>query len=126
MQRQERILKVLTCWRLMSVKLQQEKTRFAEIEKLHRENSKKLYTKLTGMMVGRCYKTITVGAANEFVEKLMRNKTNIDVSSYVPVNFKHFENPKVDLELSDDEKLYNKLLTKVHIIVQRRVELGGC
>lgn len=106
-------MKVIVCWRLMTIKIQQEQKQFAALEEIHKGATKRLYNKLTGMMVGQCFKTITANRAKEFMGLLMSNRTDIDVSPYVPVNFKYFENPNADLELTKEEKFTLKLITKV-------------
>jgi len=102
----------------MTIKFQQEKERFTALQKIHKDSSKNLHDKLTGMMIGRCYKTITLSTANEFLRIIMQNRTDIDVSSYVPLNFKYFEDPGANFELTKDEILTIKLLKQVWIIIQ--------
>ena len=44
---------------------------------------------------------------------MMQNKTNIDPSPYVPINFLYYENSSVDLSLSKEELIIGKLINIV-------------
>lgn len=97
----------------MEIIYKKEQKRFEYIKKVRREPFAKIYEKITGVMIGRCYKTISFETAEEFGSLLIENKMDIDPTSYVPLNFKYFEDPNSDISLTKDERYINKLLEKV-------------
>ncbi len=105
----------------MQLKLFQERNQISALERKRKAEMPQIFEKIMGVMLSRCYKSLPIEAARQFVEMLSKNNTKMDVSAYVPINFGYYDNPAADLRLSHEEIFVSKLINAVPFLVSRCV-----
>ena len=100
----------------MDMKLTKEDKRFNKLQQTYSSSLTELYNKLTGSVVGECYKVIPIEDAKSFAERISQNKTDFDLSLYIKLNLKYYEKSDTDLSLTREEKLTLKLIDQVIFI----------
>ena len=111
------MLKFLACTKMMQIKLFQERNKIAQLGETRKSAMHQIQEKIMSVMLSRCYKTLKGDTAKAFINMISNNKTDMDISSYVPVNMKYYEDVNADLTLTKEEILVSKLLNAVIIII---------